>query len=469
MESDEDDDIEDLTMSRPNDSGDRVKAVDSLIWTIRRKFPEKGFICSHKLEFVLTKDKGLYIRANKPIYEDETLMVLPDESRLGHQKVLGNGNTSKIVQANIKQVRILHRDLNAQRKHQELQKYLSPEDFLLAISLMKILSMKYRGEDNDDLSMNIAQAATWPSEEAMKQSSWFYWDVSRVQSIWNQSGLYFGYEELMNDVRSTFDDVLFPFFKKQGRVKDYIDASLPSNASIKEDANNKSPFNTMKEDENNNKKALWNTFIYALSLSWSRSHENEHGHPEMIPLVELFNGHSDRINQVFKKSKNKNDHVINLGLARGFWPFIGGDKFVNECDLACSCVYASRDIDEGEELILSYGDVSPTGFVAKYGSMPHDFLNHFNIQSDVSLWTPPEFIPTETMRVKCLERSSYPLEILKGGKGGTALGHLICERDNIQLHNNGHETEMIKSIRQYLILAVLADDFELERNYNTGL
>ena len=168
MESDEDDDIEDLTMSRPNDSGDRVKAVDSLIWTIRRKFPEKGFICSHKLEFVLTKDKGLYIRANKPIYEDETLMVLPDESRLGHQKVLGNGNTSKIVQANIKQVRILHRDLNAQRKHQELQKYLSPEDFLLAISLMKILSMKYRGEDNDDLSMNIAQAATWPSEEAMK-------------------------------------------------------------------------------------------------------------------------------------------------------------------------------------------------------------------------------------------------------------------------------------------------------------
>jgi len=309
---------------------------------------------------------------------------------------------------------------------------------------------KSEEEGEATISMSMDQAATWPSEQEMKGSSWYYWDVAQVKRIWNQSGLYFSFQELRDHVQSTFDDVLCPFFNSDDAAN-YIDTTLPSNNSVE-----------------SNDKALWNTFIYALSLSWSRSHEEEHGHPGMIPLVELFNGHSDRINQVAVK-RTKGKTVINVDLALGSWPFIGGGRFINTCNLPCSSVYAMRDIDEGEELVLSYGNVSPTEFVAKYGSLPHDFLNHFNILSDVSLWIPPQFIPTETMRVKALERSGFPLTILKQSKGDTALLHLHHGRDDIEMYRGGNnEPEMIKRMRQYLILAVLADDFELERNYNTG-
>ena len=95
--------------------------------------------------------------------------------------------------------------------------------------------------------------------------------------------------------------------------------------------------------------------------------------------MELFNGHSDRMNQVVKKTKEKT--VINVGLARGYWPFIRGDKFMNQCNLKCSSIYAKRSIDSGEELLLSFGDVSPAGFIFKYGYLPPDFLNHYNIMS----------------------------------------------------------------------------------------
>lgn len=97
------------------------------------------------------------------------------------------------------------------------------------------------------------------------------------------------------------------------------------------------------------------------------------------------------------------------------------DAFINQCNLACSSVYASRDIDKGEELIVSFGDVTPTGFAAKYGEIPLDFLHHWDVVCDVQMWCPPKFIPTDKLRMKCLEKSDYPLDILSQTKGGTAL------------------------------------------------
>lgn len=425
-------------------ASNRLDAVNTLIRTLRNRYPEKGFTISPKLDFVQTTTKGLCIRAKQPIKKDETLMVLPEAARLG----------SKIILGDSKKIRKLHRDiLDNGRKYEQVQRYLSPEDYLLAISIMKMLAMKCQGQTGRTgaYAVTVDQAATWPSEAEMQQDSWYYWDAEKVKDIWNQSGLWFTFEELQNHVKFTFDNVLYPFFKKN-QPEDYVDTTLPSNVSSVDD----------------NKKSLWNTFIYSLSLGWSRSHGGESDCPELIPLVELFNGHSDRIDQTIKKSK-KEKSVINVAIATGFWPFIGGGRFINECNLECSSVYATGDIDQGEEVIISYGEASPTGFVAKYGSLPPDFLHHFNILSDCSMWTPPQFIPTEEMRIKCLERSGYPLDILKKGEGCTALGNFQHQRDDIERYRHGYyEPDVIKSMRQYLILAVLADDFELNRNYNSG-
>ena len=103
---------------------------------------------------------------------------------------------------------------------------------MLAVSIMNILSKKCRGIAGDGKvdSIHIDQAATWPSEDWMKGSSWFYWDLAKVKRIWNKSGLFFAFMELKNHVRFTFNSILMPFFKKN--PVEYIDTSLPSNASV---------------------------------------------------------------------------------------------------------------------------------------------------------------------------------------------------------------------------------------------
>jgi len=419
----------------------RVCAVDTLIETLRGQYPRKGFALSEKLRFVHTPERGVSITAKRPIHRDETLVVLPESSRMSSIGLVNSHKKMKALRNKLKQ--------NAPQR-QNLQSYLEPEDFMLALAMMKALSLRCRRDALKEISREdeaaMDQAATWPTEDEMRTNSWFYWDLMKVKKVWNKSGLWFAYLELKNHVQFIFNHVLHPFFKSNDPLE-WIDTSLPSNVATEN-------FNV--------KKKLYNTFLYAISLAWSRSHQDEHGHPDMLPLIELFNGHSERIDQG-KKAKERT--VINVDIARGFWPFVGGDRFINECNLGCSCVYANRNIDEGEELILSFGDVSPTGFVAKYGHLPPDFLDHPNIMCDVSLWTPPEFIPSEPLRVECLEKSNYPLEKLRE----LPLVNLQHLGENLELYRQGYdESEMIKSMRQYLVLAVLADEFELDRNLNTG-
>jgi len=424
---------------------ERIDATDALVETFRTNYPNKGFSISDKIKFIHSKGKGLCILAKRDIPKDENIMVIPTTESFGITKFLKNGPGGPGTMRN--------ELVELGKEKQQIQEYLSTEDFLLAVSIMEGLSKKCRGIAPRSISM--AQAATWPSEDEMKNSSWYYWDVIEVQKIWNQSSIYFGFEEMRKHVRVIFDDVLWSYFNSASgalNVDAYIDTSLPSNAS-----------------NNNKREQAWNTFIYALSLAWSRAHQYKDTDPVLIPLVELFNGHSERINESAKKGKLVAKTVINVNIARGAWPFMGGGRFINECNLPCSCIYANRAISEGEELILSYGvNLTPTGFIAKYGALPEDFLYHHNIISDFSLWTPPQYIPTESMRVKCLEQNDFPLDFLKQSRGDTALLHVSHEIEDLDMYRRGNETDRMKSARQYLILAVLADEFELNRNYTSG-
>jgi len=106
--------------------------------------------------------------------------------------------------------------------------------------------------------------------------------LGKVKKIWNVSTLWFSFFELKNHVQFIFNTVLHPFFRNNN-PKDYIDPTLPSNIALGD----------LKVNE---KKALHNTYIYAISLAWSRSHQDGTGKPDMIPLVELFNGTSEKMN-----------------------------------------------------------------------------------------------------------------------------------------------------------------------------
>ena len=69
----------------------------------------------------------------------------------------------------------------------------------------------------------------------------------------------------------------------KNNINDHIDFSLPSN----QDATT-----TPKEK-------LYNTFIYSLSILYSRCHGSR-DEGEIIPIVELFNGHSDKIDEAIE-------------------------------------------------------------------------------------------------------------------------------------------------------------------------
>jgi len=406
----------------------REDTTQELIDSLKERYPKRGFLIHPAVKFRLSQTDGMNVVAQARIEKGENILVIPEDTQCSVSNVMTTTNLKSI-----------HEDIMKKCKDQ------NPEDISLSVAIMHVLSKKSQGSPTSSFEPMFLQAATWPSEEAMKESSIFYWDACKVRSIWNKSGLTQTFEDYHTILRHVFDNVLFPLLR--GDADNFIDSSLPSN----------------KNSENmTEKEALRNTFIYAYSLSWSRSHGSTH--PHLIPVVELLNGNSEIVNQHAKKGKLVDKPIINVKIVTGKWPFHRGGMYTNECNLSCSAVYATRDIEEGEELIISYGELSPLQFMVKYGVIPNELLTHHDIKSDVSMWCIPSFIPDHPKRVACLRKSDYPLEELKSNEA------ILCEleKDCLEKYELGEEPDDIKRTRQMVILSVLADDEELDRNLAIG-
>ena len=107
------------------------------------------------------------------------------------------------------------------------------------------------------------------------------------------------FEELRANVDSTFNNIIYPILLKNN-PDDHIDESLPSNQDTAAAPKDK----------------LYNTFLYSLAVLYSRSHEGydegDDSSGELVPIVELMNGHSDRIDEVIKKGKKSEKSVITV-------------------------------------------------------------------------------------------------------------------------------------------------------------
>lgn len=410
----------------------REEATHKLIDSLKTRYPEKGFLISAALTFSYTSGEGIRVVAKAPIKKDENVLVIPEDTRLGSSEVL-----------NTKRLKTL--DKKIRQKCAPWANAHHPEDFTTAVAVMHVLSKKKKSPQ-DPFTL---QAATWPSEEAIKGSSIFYWDHSNVKRVWNKSAIILLFEEHQTLLRQAFDGAIFPVLMSD--ANNFIDSSLPSN-----------------NIENISKKeSLWNTFLYAFSLSWSRTHGSNVNDCNIVPLVELFNGNSDRVNESAKKRKSTDKTIINVDLALGKWPFISGNKYIDECNLSCSSVYANRDIEKGEELIISYGELSPMEFMIKYGVVPETLIKHHNILSDVDIWCDPALVPDDPLRVSCLKQNGgYPVEKIKSGD--CCLAELRVWRESPEMYIHGYEPDVIKNLRQFLIVAKCADEEELNRNLSTG-
>jgi hypothetical protein len=192
---------------------------------------------------------------------------------------------------------------------------------------------------------------------------------------------------------------------------------------------------------------------------------------QILPLVELFNGDASGASVGASTS-------VNVALAAGKWPFLGGGVYRNDCNLACSCVYALRKLEAGEELIISYGDdMLANHFMMKYGALPKSYLDPTRTRCTIRLWCDPAFIPTDPMRIACLQTNGgFPIEGFKNDRDCSLTGINAYGEEGyfngyttLELYRDqGYELGDLGSMRQFLILAVLADEEELDRNLKTG-
>jgi len=447
-------------MAKPN----RETTTETLILSLQRRYPEKGFLIHPAVSFCFSHGTdadadagGMGVMARERIQKDDVLLVIPEAVRFSTPNVLLC--TSRNDKHNHQAMRAMNKKLL--QTCSQWQNYFDPQEISLTVSVMHVLRRKSSPHIYSDEDPFVLQAATWPSEEDMKESSMFYWDASKVKEILNQSLLTSNFERRQKVLREIFDGAVLPLLKRD--ADNFIDSNLSTLAA---GSNNDDDDMNGKSEET----ALWRTFLYAFSLVWSRTHGSPD--PELIPLIELFNGNSDRVRNHPNRGSKK-DTIINVDLTRGMWPFMRGPMFRDDCNLACSAVYANRDIDKGEELIISYGDLSAGNFMLKYGAVPENLISHHDakIQMEVSLWCDPSLIPSldpQDLRVQCLRNRGCPLEEFKSNKW--CICDLNADESALELLRcNGQETDAIKHMRQFLILAVLADDEELHRNIATDL
>ena len=478
-----------------------------------------------------TTGSGLRVVAHTAIPNGENLIVIPQSAVLirshedtnndNHTNLVStlqhivtnkansnnnnnNGNLLKGVRA--KMFALYNKCLQDQQ-YAMMQRY-QPLEMWMAVQIMYLLSSPLVSSSSGSSSSTSnnknekmllllrAQIGSWPSEQELKDSFFDYWgqdddddnaddDTPKqhdIERVWGtRNGLTMYVKENQETVQQIFELIVYPILvqiSQQQQQRCFVDTTLPSNTNTN---NNNESGPQQPSSKKSYKEQLRNTFRYAFGLVYSRSHGD--AELKIYPLVELFNGDTTHAEE---SSGTKNPiSTVNVELMTGKWPFIRGGGYVDECNLPCSCVFANRNIQAGEELIISYGeDWTVNDFMLKYGTVPTSMLHPSVMKCDIRLWCPPEFIPLQegSMRKACLVKQGFPLQDFKddptyaltsivsrpepvngrwGGGGGQPSSYDMYTK-------YGREHDNILSVRQYLIIAVLADDYELQRNLTTG-
>lgn len=444
----------------------REQAVQDLIRSLREAHPSSGggFRIHPALAFARSAAHeegstglGFGARVTEPVEAGEILLVIPESARLalrttgerddlaGRQlePAAASGSSPKKMQLP-QLLQQLQRQAEPILRHGE--SLFASSDFAMAVLVMysvAVSSCIAREDPNND-GLFVKHAATWPSLEDTSQQYALYWGQPIVDLLKHTRA-----HELVTTVRAktkeVFEEVLWPTLARNRVAHHFAPYQAAESASGEEDE----------------KQRLWGAFLHAFSLVFSRSHGSEA--PEILPLVDLFNGLPDAC-----------DDEINVAL--------NGRLFRNDCNTTCSAVCATRRIRPGEALIISYGNVSPASFLLKYGVVPPQMLGKRNALADpVTIWYPPSMAPAQNdvPRIQALQRFGYPTtpEAIReefavvlsneslvnsgsmvGGLGGPLIGDPHSPEEDMGL----------RQFRQYLILAKLLDDDGIQTNLRTG-
>jgi len=437
-------------------SPNREAAVATLVAALHKQYPTKGFKIHPSLKFVQTEGSyGIDVQVTAPISKDEILVVVPESCPFCTSNIPSkdsvSGGIGKELYRLLQIVEAESEGIVASIATQH-EYHVDGKEIALALLAMYVRCASDRKQTLFGDSVNSGctwceQAATWPSEEEMIRDSPLYW-TEKERSILGRSFVRQHLESTVQQVKQVFDGAVLPILTKElhstSSPFDITSFVLPS---------------VEDRDLAGENEELWSSFLYGFSIVYSRCHEGSDGRPELIPIVDLLNGLS---------SVCSDD--INVNFVRGKWPFIRGDLFQNECNLHCSALYAQADVAAGESLIISYGELTPSSFLVKYGALPYQHLVHANMTDSVNLWIPPSMVPdkeTDNLRCIALEKAGYPLDEFR--RGGMRLVFLPGDDDSSGNHVLARFVQGAElGFRQFFLLSRIADETAVQFNIMTG-
>jgi len=355
----------------------RKLAIQNLIDSLSEAYPQRGFKIHPALSFTNTSILGgkheIGATLSQPVKAGDILLVIPSK-----EFVTTKHNDAEPIR------KVLHMVLKRAKTVMERQEghevYHSDAD--VAISVLIMYAVANNSEGSTTIKPKFSNIVnTWPSPKEQSEVHPIYWSIeegSPLRNVLQNTPVLHKMQILQKQIKGMFDSVVLKVLTEMNVMSQFVKPSYTTTST----------------------EALWEAYLYAASISFSRCHGSEES-PMIVPCVDLFNGLSERCD-------NKN---INVALAKGKWPFIKGNMHSNECNLSCDAVYATRDISAGEELYISYGSMPNNDFLLKYGVIPRIMMQEVDPRTEsIILRVPPEFGPdmNDHLRVKALRKHNYP-------------------------------------------------------------
>lgn len=396
----------------------RCSAADALCSHLREEYPERGFKLSPSVAFESDQDGlGICARATADISKGDILLVVPEAATISLRApsctnlVLPTGMPLNLILDKVGKVYDgAHLDV-------EGGNLLSSEDAKLVVLLMYLACQPEQGEEILELHARVARV--WPSLAEARRLPVF-WGRAALEKI-RGTGAAQHVGDLLLELKALFGRVIEPVLATMCREGTAAHFTLRG-------------------------ETLETSFRFAQALAYSRAHETSAASgPESKPegklstLVDCLNG-------------LPGPHpAINVEVNRGKWPWVRGKVFLNECNLPCSAVAATRDVRAGDDLIIDYGETHTAGFALRFGVVPLPVLRWDNQMDYVELLVPPDLMPPSSDTV----RHSAIREIF-GFEAERAQGFVLQTADLAQMRMR-REPEAVASFRQFVTLLVAND------------
>lgn len=261
----------------------RMDAIHSLVEQLKCSYPQKGFLIDPSVTYV-QNDKGICVIAKNAIKLNDILLVIPESARMATKNIPPTFDNKKSIPL-----------FNFDKLIKEVEKKLlhilqdphDVPDHLLSFIVMYAISNYHQQQGNNNTSSSSSSAvfmkhgATMPSHIEMRNNNMnLYWTEEQLNVIGGtKCYIRKQIQSKKEKIQLAFNHAIYPILNTQPTHIQtlFISTSIKSECGA---------------DSKSIEERLRQTYLNAYAIVNSRSHGKEYT-PELIPLIDQFNGESE--------------------------------------------------------------------------------------------------------------------------------------------------------------------------------